>query len=51
MLSVIATGLELLVLFSLALTVLFLSKARLVIPAVIAAAAMWGLLDVTAAPA
>jgi chromate transporter len=37
------------VLFALALSVLFLSKARLLIPAVIAAAALWGLLSLTLA--
>lgn len=39
------TGLEALVLFALVLAVLFLSKARLVIPGVVAAAALWGLLS------
>jgi chromate transporter len=51
LLKVSVTGLEAAILFALALTVLFLSKARLVIPAVIAAAALWGLLHVNAAPA
>lgn len=45
LLKVSITGLEPLILFALALTVLFLSKARLVIPGVIAAAALWGLLQ------
>jgi chromate transporter len=44
LLSVSVTGLESLTLFAVALTVLFLSKARLVIPAVIAGAALSGLL-------
>ncbi len=39
------TGLDAVVLFALALAVLFLSKARLVVPVVIAAAALWGLLS------
>jgi chromate transporter len=43
-LKVSVTGLEPLILFVLALTMLFLSKGRLVIPAVIGAAAVWGLL-------
>ena len=42
LLNVSVTGVESVILFALALTVLFLSKARMVIPAVIAAAAMWG---------
>ena len=46
LLKVSVTGLESVILFALALAVLFLSKARLVIPAVIAAAAVWGLLRV-----
>lgn len=44
LLKVSLTGPEAVILFALALGVLFLSKARLVIPAVIAAAALWGLL-------
>jgi len=44
LLKVSLTGLEAVVLFALVLVVLFLSKARWVIPAVIAAAALWGLL-------
>ena len=43
LLKVSLIGLEAVVLFTLVLAVLFLSKARLVIPAVIAAAALWGL--------
>jgi chromate transporter len=46
LLKVSVAGLESVILFALALAVLFLSKARLVIPAVIAAAALWGLLHV-----
>jgi chromate transporter len=42
LLKVSLTGLEPLLLFSLALGILFASKARMVIPAVIAAAALWG---------
>ena len=38
------TSLEALLLFALALAALFISKARLVVPAVIAAAAAWGVL-------
>lgn len=49
--KVSVTDLESLILFALALTVLFLSKARLLIPAVIAAAATWGLLQLNAGPA
>jgi chromate transporter len=45
LLKVSLTGLEAIALFGLVLAVLFLSKARLVIPAVIAAAALWGLLS------
>jgi chromate transporter len=45
LLKVSLTGLEAVMLFALVLAVLFLSKARLVIPAVIAAAALWGLLS------
>ncbi len=44
LLKVSLTGLEAVILFALALAVLFLSKARLVIPGVIAAAALYGLL-------
>lgn len=44
LLKVSVTSLEFLILFALALTVLFLSNARMAIPAVIAAAALWGLL-------
>jgi chromate transporter len=44
LLKVSVISLESVILFALALTVLFLSKARMVIPAVIAAAALWGLL-------
>lgn len=36
------TGLEALILFAIVLTILFASKARMVIPAVIAGAALWG---------
>ena len=50
LLKVSVTDLESVILFGLALTVLFLSKARLVIPTVITAAAVWGLLRM-AAPA
>lgn len=46
LLKVSLTGLEAGLLFTLVLAVLFLSKARLVIPAVIAAAALWGLISV-----
>lgn len=46
LLKVSLTGLEAVVLFTLVLAVLFLSKARLVIPGVIAAAALWGLISV-----
>lgn len=49
LLKVSVTGLESLILFVLALTVLFLTNARLVIPAVIATAALWGVLHVNAA--
>ena len=45
LLKVSLTGLEAVMLFALVLAVLFLSKARLVIPVVIAAAALWGLLS------
>ena len=45
LLYVSLTGLEAVILFALVLAVLFVSKARLVIPAVIAAAALWGLLS------
>lgn len=45
LLKVSVTGLEAVILFTLVLAVLFLSKARLVIPGVIAAAALWGLLS------
>lgn len=51
LLKVSITGWESMILFALALAVLFLSKARLVIPAVIAAAALWGLLDGHTGPA
>jgi chromate transporter len=51
LLRVSVTGFESAILFALALTVLFLSKARPVIPAVIAAAALWGLLRVNIDPA
>jgi chromate transporter len=51
LLRVSVTGFESAILFALALTVLFLSKARPVIPAVIAAAALWGLLHVNIDPA
>jgi chromate transporter len=50
LLKVSVTGLESVILFALALAVLFVSKAPVVIPAVIAAAALWGLLRL-AAPA
>lgn len=46
LLKVSLTGLEAVLLFTLVLAVLFLSKARLVIPGVIAAAALWGLISV-----
>lgn len=45
LLKVSLTGWEAMILFALVLAVLFLSKARLVIPGVIAAAALWGLLS------
>ncbi|MGH8165752.1 MAG: chromate efflux transporter [Woeseiaceae bacterium] len=45
LLKVSLTGPEAVMLFALVLAVLFLSKARLVIPVVIAAAALWGLLS------
>lgn len=45
LLKVSLTGLEAVILFAVVLVVLFRSKARLVIPAVIAAAALWGLLS------
>jgi chromate transporter len=45
LLKVSLTGLEAVVLFALVLAILFLSKARLIIPVVIAAAALWGLLS------
>jgi chromate transporter len=45
LLKVSLTGLEAVILFALVLAVLFLSKARLVIPVVIAAAALWGMLS------
>ena len=45
LLKVSLTGVEALILFALVLAVLFASKAKLVIPAVIAAAALWGLLS------
>ena len=45
LLKVSVTGLEAVILFTLVLAVLFLSKARLVIPGVIATAALWGLLS------
>lgn len=45
LLKVSLTGLEAVILFAVVLIVLFRSKARLVIPAVIAAAALWGLLS------
>src|SRR3546814_6087289 len=41
------TGLEAVILFSLVLAVLFASKAKLVIPAVIGAAALWGWLSLS----
>ncbi len=41
------TGLEAVILFALVLAVLFASKARLVIPAVIGAAALWGWLSLS----
>lgn len=47
LLRVSLTGPEAIALFALMLAVLFLSKARLVIPAVIAAAALWGLFSLT----
>ncbi|HEX7061649.1 MAG TPA: chromate efflux transporter [Woeseiaceae bacterium] len=43
LLKVSVTSREFVILFALVLAVLFLSKARMVIPAVIAAAAVWGL--------
>lgn len=42
LLRVSLTGLEALILFAIVLSILFASKARLVIPAVIAGAALWG---------
>ena len=42
LLRVSLTGLEALILFAIVLGVLFASKARLLIPAVIAGAALWG---------
>jgi chromate transporter len=45
LLKVSLTGLEAVILFAAVLVVLFRSKARLIIPAVIAAAALWGLLS------
>ena len=45
LLKVSLTGLEAVTLFALVVVVLFLSKARLVIPVVIAAAALWGMLS------
>ncbi|KGM56157.1 chromate transporter [Lysobacter arseniciresistens ZS79] len=42
LIKVSLTGLEAVILFALVLAVLFASKAKLVIPAVIAAAALWG---------
>ena len=45
LLRVSLTNLEALVLFALVLTVLFKSHARLVVPAVIAAAALWGVIS------
>ena len=45
LLKVSLTGVEALILFALVLAVLFASKAKLVIPAVIAAAVLWGLLS------
>ncbi len=41
------TGLEAVILFALVLAVLFASKAKLVIPAVIGAAALWGWLSLS----
>ena len=45
LLKVSLTGLEAVVLFALLLALLFASKAKLVVPAVIAAAALWGWLS------
>ena len=45
LLKISLTGLEAVILFALVLTVLFASKVKLVIPAVIAAAALWGWLS------
>lgn len=47
LLKISLTGLEAVILFALVLTVLFASKAKLVIPAVIAAAALWGWLSLS----
>jgi len=47
LLKVSLTGLEAVVLFALVLAVLFASKAKWVIPAVIAAAALWGWLSLS----
>lgn len=47
LLRISLTGLEAVILFALVLTVLFASKAKLVIPAVIAAAALWGWLSLS----
>ncbi|MEG3190965.1 chromate efflux transporter [Lysobacter sp. D1-1-M9] len=45
LLRISLTGVEAVILFALALMVLFASKAKMVIPAVIAAAALWGWLS------
>jgi len=47
LLRISLTGLEAVILFALAVAVLFASKAKLVIPAVIAAAALWGWLSLS----
>ena len=45
LLKVSVTGWQALILFALALTALFATKAKLAVPAVIGAAALWGLLS------
>ena len=45
LLRVSLTGMDALVLFAIVLAILFVSKARLAIPAVIAGAALWGWLS------
>ena len=50
LLKISLVGIEAVVLFAASLVVLFLSKARLIIPAVIAAAALWGLASLVIRP-